>query len=1115
MAIIRVDNDAIGSNNGTSWNNAYTNLQDAIAAAQSGDEIWVAKGTYRPTNGTDRDVSFVLKDGVKMYGGFAGNETNLNQRNVGENETILSGDLGTQGNNQDNSYHVVNVSNTSDNSVLDGFTISEGNANNNGGGIYSVNSQAILSNLIVKNNNASSGGGIYAQNSDLQQITNVVFINNNATTRGGAIYSDKSDLIIDGTTFNGNYAENGGAIYTADSSNSSVNLEIKNSQFYGNLASGHHFLSGRGGAIYNSLGSPTIENVSFLNNGAINNGGAIYSSSGTPTIDRAIFKDNLAKLSGGGIYNTGTSSDTVVVNSLFEGNISPFGAGIYNDNINTSIVNNTFTNNKSRFGAAIRTKGSDIPNVANSIFWQNDSIVNSNPIANKDNANTTIANSSILEDPKFVNPDNLDFRLANDSPAVNTGDNNAIVVYNQDLAGNNRIAGNTVDKGAYEGLGNSAPVISGFNNGQVIYVDDTAIGGNNGNSWANAYTNLQDAIASASFGSQIWVAEGIYKPTSQTGEDAREISFRLKNGVSIYGGFAGNDNETLNDRDITNNLTILSGDIGEINDSSDNSHHVVNASYATNATILNGFTISDGNADDRSSFSIDGNGGGIYAYKSQAVFADLIIQNNEARSGGGIYVSNSFNQFINVNINENTADNDGGGIHLYDSISIFEDTVFNNNVARRGSGGAVYILSTSSKDSNLIVDGGLFTGNTAEDNGGAIAIPTSSANNDFNLNNAVFRDNTANNGGAIYNYYTDSSSTISNSIFDGNIADTDGGAIFNHSSSASGTNLTFYNNEAINGAAVYTRNNAPIYHNSIFWGNENTSDSSSNPIFNDESKEANTIVSQSIVESGYNGLGNISANPLFNNPEQGDFRLKGNSPAINAGLNDFIIEDTDLIGNSRIVNNRVDLGAYEYFAEQDLSSHPGTIGNSNILVSNALNANSGSALDLVTVRRFRERGKGFHLYTSDTNEYESVRQQSESGILNYEYEGEKFDALASNRDLITGETIEGVKPVYRFFNSDTGAHLYTMSEAERDNTLNTLDNYSLDESRYYAFEFEPENFETIPVYRMLNTDTGAHLFTVEQSELNNITTNLPNYEFESDNKGGVEGVTFYVLASDV
>jgi hypothetical protein len=121
---------ATGSNNGTSWTNAYTDLQTAITASSSGDQLWVAKGTYKP-HASDASVSFNI-NGLTLIGGFAGGETMISERDVISNATILSGDLSSNDagfvNSFENALHVVIVTSSGNATTIDGFTISGGHA---------------------------------------------------------------------------------------------------------------------------------------------------------------------------------------------------------------------------------------------------------------------------------------------------------------------------------------------------------------------------------------------------------------------------------------------------------------------------------------------------------------------------------------------------------------------------------------------------------------------------------------------------------------------------------------------------------------------------------------------------------------------------------------------------------------------------------------------------------------------------------------------------------------------------------------------------------------------------------------------------------------------------
>ena len=309
-----VKSNAGGANNGTSWTNAYTDLQSALSASLFGDEIWVAAGTYKPTTDTDRTVSFVLKNGVAVYGGFAGTETLRTQRNSAANVTTLSGEIGAAG-IADNSYHVVEGSDIDNTSVLDGFSITAGNGKDVpfqdpwGGGMRVFLGSPTLSNLIFTSNTAYAGGGIVLDNSN-SILTNVTF-NGNSTSFGGG----GGMLVVAGTptlrnvTFNGNLAESGGGMAT---SNASPFLE--NVTFNGNIVSGY------GGGMYNGLSDSILKNVTFSGNTAAISGGAMYNDESNPIITNSILWGN----TGGEITNI-LGGSPVVTYSIVQGGYTGTG----------------------------------------------------------------------------------------------------------------------------------------------------------------------------------------------------------------------------------------------------------------------------------------------------------------------------------------------------------------------------------------------------------------------------------------------------------------------------------------------------------------------------------------------------------------------------------------------------------------------------------------------------------------------------------------------------------------------------------------------------------------------------------------------------------------------
>lgn len=222
QSILRVDGDAPGStHNGSSWQTAYLTLQDALATASNGNEIWVAEGIYKP--GTARADTFYLESGVEIYGGFIGNETQRDQRDWQANITVLSGDVDhNDATNSDgvvtdpanivgsNAYHVlvgIDVDNTS---VLDGFTITAGKADSGtenavGGGIKLANSSPLIRHVIFTGNYALTGGGLSAYNSS-PLIINCAFIKNIVPSGmgGGGLYYNESSMgkVVNTTIWN-------------------------------------------------------------------------------------------------------------------------------------------------------------------------------------------------------------------------------------------------------------------------------------------------------------------------------------------------------------------------------------------------------------------------------------------------------------------------------------------------------------------------------------------------------------------------------------------------------------------------------------------------------------------------------------------------------------------------------------------------------------------------------------------------------------------------------------------------------------------------------------------------------------------------------------------------
>jgi parallel beta-helix repeat protein len=872
------------------WATAATNIQDAVDAAVSGDEIVVTNGVYA-TGG--REVSGTGTNRVAVDKPIVLRSIN------GPQLTTIQGAPAPDGGTGAGSIRCVYLTNGA---ILAGFTLTKGFAANSGG-VWCESLSAVVSNCTLTGNSAYfSGGG--ASGGTLNYCTL------NGNSGGGAYQCTLNNCTITGNSGSGasgctlNYCTLTG---NSDSGASGCTLNYC-------ALTGNHGLYTAGGA-----SGCTLNNCTLAGNWADYYGGGAYQC----TLNNCIVTGNWVwdthpNSNGGGAYDCTLNNCTVTGNSAVGQ-----GGGAYGGTQNNCIV----YYNTATWGANVGGTG----------------ILN-----NCCSPDIAGVGGNITNAPLFVDYANGNLRLQPNSPCINAG-NNSYVIGTTDPDGNPRILGGTVDIGAYEfqGAGPSSVGIAatstnvatgvsvgftalsvwpitaslwdfgdgivvsnllytshawatpgdyavalwacteshpeGLSATQLVHVVAQPVhyvAASSTNplapylSWATAATNLQDAVDQAYAGGVILVSNGVYA----TG--GRAVSGTMTNRVAVYKPVAvwsvnGPQFTTIQGRQVPGTT---------------NGDGAVRCVYLTNGASLSGFTLTKGATRSAGDSAREQSGGGLWCESATAVVSNCVVTGNTAYYNGGGGYAGTLN---NCTLTRNTAYQDGGGA----AGGMLNQCTLSNNLARDSGGGAYQsTLSNCTLTANATSNGYgnnygggacdctlnncTLTGNSAFLAGGACYGGT--------LNNCTLTGNSAGSagGGACQN-------TLNNCKLTGNSAGAGGGACY-------GTlnNCTLTGNGGAysgNGAYECTLENCIIYYNA----------------WNDHCDYC-TLDYCCTPALPATGAGNITNAPLFVNQAGGNLRLQSNSPCINAGTNAYVVGSTDLDGRPRIVGGTVDIGAYEF-----------------------------------------------------------------------------------------------------------------------------------------------------------------------------------------------------------
>ncbi len=873
LSPIHVDTDATGANNGSSWSDAYTDLQSALAAATADTEIWVAAGVYKPTATSDRSIAFKLKTGVTILGGFAGTETEASQRNPDPttNGCILSGDLAGDDqadfvNVAENSYHVVDGRGATG-ALLDGFKIQGGFADTSGsfnergaGAVFSSGDSATLKNLWFHRNKSAFGGAVYTNVGTLG-IAACIFTENEANY-GGAIYFNQGSHEIQNTRIYANHANIQGGAITA------VKAVVP---CFGSILAANTSEGGGGALDVRSSGRVELTNCNVIANTSSSGTTAfLFASSGTVWLRNSIMLDN--SLEGGDQFGSNApafSSDNVLSGSdIF---VSPRGddgiAGTLDDDYQLAFPNPAIGKADDSLVPhdlldldADGNVSEDLPiDMVGASRLQGGRL--DIGALESDRAFTWFVDATQSDTPDGLTWATAFPSLVSAIASAEDGDQ-IWVATGLYLPGDTRESSFVID--------NTVKVLGGFTPG------DEQEGQRNPNPFTNG------CILSGDIGVLGDHSDNAYHVVTLSGADERELrGFAIRHGNADGPSF------------------------------SQQRGGGINSSFSEGA-LLDNLLIEDNRA--------SRDGGGIMAQGSLRIFNSTLRNNHAANDGGGISLVSSSGTtkpaMQNLVFAANRAENRGGGLHLEGDAEL----QLSRLAFFRNQSGFIASALYSTHGASLNLSQSIFAENLCDDQGSAIrkeGLGTTV------LDRIAFFGNGGLNGGVVVSLSNGASNDIYNSIFAGNRVFSLIGSNFTTSTIANCTLVLSPNDDAITGIEANV-----TLSNSIVLGEQ------IREVFDDV--RDSTFASRFNLIQGEDGFADPMLRRLpdsgdgdwltYSDNDYGDLSLLPNSPAIDAGSNpDAQTANADYAGGIRRFDDPsiddtgdpgagapiVDIGAYE------------------------------------------------------------------------------------------------------------------------------------------------------------------------------------------------------------